>query len=68
MTIGFVRWGDGDESVRVEAFGYSDLENQIPAKPESAYRLGSVSKPMTAIAVLQLAEQGKIDLDAEVQA
>ena len=67
MTIGFMRWGDGDESVWVEAFGYSDLENQIPAKPESAYRLGSVSKPMTAIAVLQLAEKGKLDLDAEVQ-
>jgi CubicO group peptidase (beta-lactamase class C family) len=66
MTIGFIRWGH-EEEVWVEAFGYSDLENQIPAKAESAYRLGSVSKPMTAVAVLQLAEQGKIDLDAEVQ-
>ncbi len=67
MTIGFIRWGDQNDLVWVEAFGYSDLENQVQAKAESAYRLGSVSKPLTAVAVLQLVEQGKINLDAEVQ-
>jgi CubicO group peptidase (beta-lactamase class C family) len=66
MTIGFIRWGNQD-SLWVEGFGFSDLENRISAKAESAYRLASVSKPMTAAAVLQLAEQGKIDLDSEVQ-
>ena len=63
LTIGFIK----DDFQWVEGFGYSDLENQVPAKPESAYRLASVTKPMTAIAVLKLVEQGKIDLDAEVQ-
>ena len=48
-------------------FGYSDLENHVPAKADSAYRLASVTKSMTAIGVLKLVEQGKIDLDAEVQ-
>ncbi len=48
-------------------FGYSDLENMVPAKAESSYRLASVTKTITAIAVLQLVEQGKIDLKAEVQ-
>lgn len=64
MSVGFIK-GDFQWA---EGFGYSDLENKVPAKPESAYRLASVTKPMTAIAVLQLVEMGKIDLDAEVQA
>ncbi len=63
MSIGFVK----DDFQWAEGFGTSDLENQVPAKPESAYRLASVTKPMTAIAVLQLVEQDKIDLDAPVQ-
>src|SRR5262245_54473002 len=44
MTIGFVK----NDFVWVKGFGYADLENQSPAKPESAYRLASVTKPMTA--------------------
>jgi CubicO group peptidase (beta-lactamase class C family) len=63
MTIGFIK----DDYTWVKAFGYSDFENRIPAKPESMYRLASITKTMTSIAVLQLVEQGKIDLDAEVQ-
>jgi CubicO group peptidase (beta-lactamase class C family) len=63
LTVGFVR---GDETW-VGAYGYADLENRSPARRDSAYRLASVTKPMTAVAVLQLAERGKIDLDAEVQ-
>ena len=63
LTIGFFK--DGFEWVN--AYGYADLENKAPTKPESAYRLASVTKPMTAIAVMQLVEKGKIDLDAEVQ-
>ncbi|MGH9907283.1 MAG: serine hydrolase, partial [Pyrinomonadaceae bacterium] len=47
--------------------GYADLENKVPAKAESAYRLASVTKPMTGIAIMQLVEKGKINLDAEVQ-
>jgi CubicO group peptidase (beta-lactamase class C family)/Flp pilus assembly protein TadD len=63
LTIGFIK----DDFMWVKGFGYADLENKSPAKPESAYRLASVTKPMTALAVLQLAEKGKINLDAEVQ-
>lgn len=63
MTIGFMK----DDFVWVKGYGYADLENKSPAKAESAYRLASVSKPMTAVAILQLVDKGKIDLDAEVQ-
>ena len=63
MTIGFMK----DDQVWVKGYGYADLENKSPARAESAYRLASVTKPMTALAILQLVEKGKIDLDAEVQ-
>jgi CubicO group peptidase (beta-lactamase class C family) len=53
--------------VRYEAgFGFADVENAVPARPETVYRLASVSKPMTAVAVLKLAEEGRLDLDAPV--
>ncbi|HXG93288.1 MAG TPA: serine hydrolase domain-containing protein [Blastocatellia bacterium] len=48
-------------------YGLADLENFIPAKATTAYRLGSISKPITAAAVMQLVERGKIDLDAPIQ-
>jgi CubicO group peptidase (beta-lactamase class C family) len=53
--------------VRHEAgFGFADVENEVPARPETVYRLASVSKPITAAAVLRLAEEGRLDLDAPV--
>ena len=55
------------EPVWSEGFGVADLENYSPATSSTLYRLGSISKPITAVAVLQLWEQGKLDLDAPVQ-
>ena len=51
----------------VRAFGYADVENRTPMHERSAFRLASVTKPMTATGVLQLVEQGKMNLDAEIQ-
>ena len=51
----------------VQGFGTADLENSVAAAPETAYRIGSISKPITAVAAMQLAERGKLDLDAPVQ-
>jgi CubicO group peptidase (beta-lactamase class C family) len=50
-----------------KGFGTSDLENAVLAKATTAYRTASVAKAMTATAVMQLVEQGKIDLDAPMQ-
>ncbi len=50
-----------------EGFGVADLENFVPATSSTLFRLGSISKPITATAILQLAERGKLDLDLEVQ-
>src|ERR1044072_9047724 len=63
LTIGVVK----DDYMWVKGFGYADLENKVSAKSDSAYRLASVQKSMTAAAVLQLAEGGKLNLDAEIQ-
>src|SRR5271163_3616778 len=48
-------------------FGMADLENFVPATSATLFRLASVSKPITATAILQLSERGKLDLDAPIQ-
>ncbi len=55
------------ELVWSQGFGMADLENFVPATSFTLFRLGSISKPITATAILQLSERGKLDLDAEVQ-
>ncbi|MCP5112202.1 MAG: beta-lactamase family protein, partial [bacterium] len=56
---GEFRWSRG--------FGLSDVENNVPATADTMFRLASISKPITAVAVMQLAEQGKLDLDAPIR-
>lgn len=58
-TEGRIRWSAG--------FGLADLEQAVPARPTTIYRLASISKPITAVATFQLAERGAIDLDAPIQ-
>ena len=48
-------------------FGFADLENSVPATSLTLYRLGSISKSLTATAAMLLWQQGKLDLDAPVQ-
>jgi serine beta-lactamase-like protein LACTB, mitochondrial len=55
------------ELVWSEAFGYADLEAKRLTTPATQFRIGSVSKPLTADAVAQLYESGKLDLDTPVQ-
>ena len=50
-----------------KGYGYADLENGIPVDPEQTiFRIGSVAKLFTWTAVMQLVEQGKLDLDADI--
>jgi serine beta-lactamase-like protein LACTB, mitochondrial len=48
-------------------FGTADIENPVAAGPDTVYRIGSISKPITAVAAMQLAERGALDLDAPIQ-
>ena len=63
MVVGIM---DGDKQW-LRAYGLADIENQTAMTVDASFRLASVTKTMTAVAILQLAEQGKLDLDAEVQ-
>ena len=50
-----------------KGYGYADLEKGIPVDPEQTmFRVGSVGKLFTWTAVMQLVEQGKLDLDADI--
>ena len=50
-----------------KGYGLADVEKKIPASDETVYRIASLTKSLTAIAVMQLVEQGKLDLDAPIQ-
>ncbi|WP_163785519.1 serine hydrolase domain-containing protein [Myxococcus vastator] len=58
VTRGAERW--------VCAYGYRDVGRKLPATPRTTYRMASVTKSFTAVAVLQLVEQGKLSLDADI--
>lgn len=49
-----------------KAFGMADLENKIPMRTEMVFRIGSISKQFTAVAILKLMEEGKISLQDEI--
>ncbi len=56
---------DGDDVVWARGFG--EQSEGVPATAETVYRVGSVSKMFTDIAVMQLLERGEIDIDRPVQ-
>jgi CubicO group peptidase (beta-lactamase class C family) len=49
-----------------EGFGWADRERRIPATPHTAYSVASITKPMTATALMILVERGLVNLDASV--
>ena len=57
----------GGRIVWSEAFGFAHLEHQVKATPATRFRVGSISKALTSIAVAKLWEAGRLDLDAPVQ-
>jgi CubicO group peptidase (beta-lactamase class C family) len=56
----------GGRIVWERGFGVTDRAQHVPATPESIFPLASVSKSITSIAVMRLAEQGRLALDAPV--
>ncbi len=55
-----------DSIVWSQIYGYSDIENQKNATEETIYHIGSISKLIVVTAIMQLEEQGKINLDADI--
>jgi CubicO group peptidase (beta-lactamase class C family) len=52
--------------VYARGFGYADREAKRPVQPQTPFRIASISKPITAVAALQLVERGKLKLKAHV--
>jgi len=59
--------GKNDKVIYRKAFGLANTELNISMQPGMLFRIGSMTKQYTAIAVLQLVEQGKISLDDSIQ-
>lgn len=59
IVDGEVRWKGGA--------GYRDNEKNLAFTPDTKNRIASISKPITAIAILQLFERGKLNLDTAIQ-
>jgi N-acyl-D-amino-acid deacylase len=55
-----------EEVLLARGYGYADAEQDEIVQPGSLFRIASISKPITAVAVLKLAEEGKLQLDAPV--
>jgi len=55
------------EIVWAEGFGVANVDRRTPVTPLTRFRLGALSKPLTAMAAAVLDDQGRLDLDAPVQ-
>jgi serine beta-lactamase-like protein LACTB, mitochondrial len=64
ISVALVRDG---RIISTRHFGWEDRERQIPASGATMYRWASISKPLTAVIAMQLWEEGKLDLDADVR-
>ncbi|HZW34256.1 MAG TPA: serine hydrolase [Isosphaeraceae bacterium] len=65
MSIGIVY---DQDLIWSRGFGHADVEQQVPAGPETIYRIASISKLFTSTAILQLRDRGKLRLDDPVAA
>jgi N-acyl-D-amino-acid deacylase len=52
--------------IYARGFGYADVATKTPVQPDALFRIASVSKPITGVAVMKLVEEGKLALDDRV--
>src|SRR6266511_6475227 len=52
--------------ILAKGYGFSNVEHQVPVKPETMFQSGSVGKQFTATAVMMLVEEGKLSLDDKI--
>jgi CubicO group peptidase (beta-lactamase class C family) len=56
----------GDQIVYMKGYGHAD-ESGRPVTPQTSFIIGSISKPFTDMAIMQLVDAGKVELDAPIQ-
>ena len=64
VAVGTLR--DGDEAIAT--FGVTSVENPLPVQPDTLFQIGSITKTVTATALMRLIEQGTLELEAPVRA
>jgi len=64
LTLGVT---NRDATLAVRTYGFADLAAQRPVTSETLFEIGSVGKSFTAVAILQLVDEGRIELDAPVE-
>jgi N-acyl-D-amino-acid deacylase len=57
---------DGERLVYARGFGFADTDAKTPVLPTSLFRIASISKPITGVAILQLVQRGQLRLDERV--
>ena len=63
---GFILIGSPEEIIYQKGFGYADYDNKIPNSINTVYRIGSITKMMTSVAMLKCQEKGYLQLDDTV--
>src|SRR5215470_14002254 len=63
LAAGIVKDG---RVVYARGFGFADADRSIHVSPDTSFRIGSISKTLTAIGLMQLFEQGRFKLDEPV--
>ncbi len=61
-SVGIMLAGD---IIVLKGYGYADLEHDVPTPDGALYQIGSVTKQFTSTAIMQLVEEGRIDLDVD---
>lgn len=64
LAVGIVHNG---KLVYQKGFGFADVESKIAMSPKTCFRIASISKTFTAVAIMQSVEQGKLNLDDRVE-
>ena len=64
LTLGLT---DRDGTLLVRTYGFADLASQRPVTPDTLFEIGSIGKTFTAVAALQLVDDGRLDLHSPVE-
>jgi CubicO group peptidase (beta-lactamase class C family) len=57
----------GGSLVKAEGYGFADVENRVPVRPETVFKIGSLSKQFIATGVMLLVQDGKMTVDDGLQ-